>query len=287
MTEKNEYLSIEWLDPWVPIDSETEEWLASEGSLNSGNEGIADTLSDELRRELGQGHSLYTATLIPLAYNDFILRDEWSREILFSTDDFYFSVRLTWEQCNRNFSSWQEYQSLSNWVQRMERDHLEVCRLNKAWNSVDWDEHSLIWDRFDGAFDFKPDYHERKVPAISEPSPSVVLDLSSIEIWSEIDFLNNIFARLFRELVGCDESLLVLDWHHESFRFRPHIDTNCRYWPTIVYPDGDYYIFVSEDFSFGTFGHPWQESLCIFGQSLVDLIPKTLTEKFPVIRNRC
>ncbi|MFE5023138.1 DUF2716 domain-containing protein [Streptomyces sp. NPDC056656] len=43
-------------------------------------------------------------------------------------------------------------------------------------------------------------------------------------------------------------------------------------WPLSPYPDGDYYIYLSEDFRMGSFGHPWEESLCLFGEVLLDAV---------------
>ncbi|MFB6780507.1 DUF2716 domain-containing protein [Streptomyces sp. NPDC056352] len=43
-------------------------------------------------------------------------------------------------------------------------------------------------------------------------------------------------------------------------------------WPLSPYPDGDYYIFLADDLRFGTFGHPWEYSLCVFGAELLDAI---------------
>ena len=44
-------------------------------------------------------------------------------------------------------------------------------------------------------------------------------------------------------------------------------------WPDMrqpVFPDGDYSIFLATDLRLGTFGHPWEETLCVFGQPLLD-----------------
>jgi hypothetical protein len=37
-----------------------------------------------------------------------------------------------------------------------------------------------------------------------------------------------------------------------------------------VFPDADYVAHMEQDLRWGTFGHPWQESLCIWGAGLVD-----------------
>jgi hypothetical protein len=40
-------------------------------------------------------------------------------------------------------------------------------------------------------------------------------------------------------------------------------------WRVTPLPNGDYYIFLSEVFRTGTFGHPWEETMCIFGDRLL------------------
>jgi hypothetical protein len=68
-----------------------------------------------------------------------------------------------------------------------------------------------------------------------------------------------------------DTSLVALDWQHQTYRFWPHRLT-CQpdqQWQTEVFPNGDYYIFLTEDMSTGTFGRPWEQTLCIFGEPLV------------------
>lgn len=40
-------------------------------------------------------------------------------------------------------------------------------------------------------------------------------------------------------------------------------------WPTETYPDGDYHIWLAEDLRYGTFGLPWEPSLCVFGNELL------------------
>ncbi|WP_443062709.1 DUF2716 domain-containing protein [Streptomyces sp. NBC_00390] len=34
----------------------------------------------------------------------------------------------------------------------------------------------------------------------------------------------------------------------------------------------DYYVYLTEDFLIGSVGHPWEESLCLFGQGLLDVV---------------
>lgn len=40
-------------------------------------------------------------------------------------------------------------------------------------------------------------------------------------------------------------------------------------WPGSVYPDGDYYLYLDPELRFGTLGHPWEHTLCMFGAPLL------------------
>jgi hypothetical protein len=73
----------------------------------------------------------------------------------------------------------------------------------------------------------------------------------------------------------------VWDRFEATFSFRPSV--NPAKWPGIVEPtpsvtadwlcpNGDYYIYLSADLSLGTFGHPWEASLCVWGDQLIDAV---------------
>lgn len=151
-----------------------------------------------------------------------------------------------------------------------------------AWSEFTVDEYAKVWDRFYADFKFKPDYYERTKPAIFEPPPYVtfgLLDSMSDELWTEID---NQFLDSFRIITPTGRLLYWLDWQHTCFRFDPHVADG--FGGMGWYPDGDYYMFLADDFSFGTFGHPWQRSLCVFGASLLGLVEQSLRKRMTVVR---
>lgn len=51
-----------------------------------------------------------------------------------------------------------------------------------------------------------------------------------------------------------------------------------------MFPNGDYYAFFTQDFSAGTFGHPWEQSLCVMGAPLVGTLGVSLRTWLPVLR---
>ncbi|GAB3774366.1 hypothetical protein GCM10027600_36810 [Nocardioides ginsengisegetis] len=51
-----------------------------------------------------------------------------------------------------------------------------------------------------------------------------------------------------------------------------------------VYPDGDYYAFLTSDFTEGTFGHPWEKTLCVIGEGLGASLGRSLETWLPIKR---
>ncbi|MFJ4778135.1 DUF2716 domain-containing protein [Streptomyces sp. NPDC088762] len=136
-------------------------------------------------------------------------------------------------------------------------------------------EYRDVWDRFDTEFAFRASMNPDKWPAIREPLDSVTWSLAALHDDPEFERLDRLVEVVEQGLTACvppQGTLFALDWQHASFRFSPHLlrGSEQEQWPLSPYPDGDYYIYLSEDFLTGSFGHPWEESLCLFGQGLLD-----------------
>lgn len=150
-----------------------------------------------------------------------------------------------------------------------------------------------VWDRFYEQFQFRASIKAADWPGIVEPIPSVTYSVQnafgsgSNEIFYSLFYeTNEKFRKAFRACTRQNEKIYALDWHHEAFWFYPHGEMesntasvadeyerrNFDAWKIPVFPDGDYYIFLAEDFRFGTFGHPWEQTICVFGQQLIDAI---------------
>jgi hypothetical protein len=160
-----------------------------------------------------------------------------------------------------------------------------------AWEPI-VDEYERWWKPFHQRFRFTPRYLPAGPPGILEPSKSVTFSLEPIfrgasagRFSAGVDALNAEVLRAFVEVFAEDEWLVVLDWQHQSYRFNPHGHAaNDDSWRVTPFPDGDYYIFVTQDLESGTFGHPWERSICVFGPSLVDVLDPTLASWLPVLR---
>jgi len=61
------------------------------------------------------------------------------------------------------------------------------------------------------------------------------------------------------------------------YKFYPHIPFQLNEeneWPVPMLPDGFYYAFLEKHFNFGVFGHPWEQTICVFGESLLIQVDK-------------
>ncbi|HEX6352475.1 DUF2716 domain-containing protein [Actinophytocola sp.] len=157
-----------------------------------------------------------------------------------------------------------------------------------GWQRLDKDESDQIWRAFDERFLFRPSTRAKGRPAIVEPVPSLTWDLAisrhdleervqaGVERFAaNEDDVNRLVIGALRDCLPEDGWVYVLDWQHPTYRCWPHrFDPYVRreVWPTGAFPDGDYYSFVSPDLSFGTFGHPWETTLCVWGVDLIEAV---------------
>jgi hypothetical protein len=144
-------------------------------------------------------------------------------------------------------------------------------------------EYRRVWDRFSTEFGFRPSTNPTKWPAIKEPTSSVTWSLDALDDDPDYERLDRLVAVVQQGLTACvppSERLFALDWQHASFQFSPHMvgGPGQAEWPLSPYPDGDYYIYLTADFRTGSFGHPWESSLCLFGQELLDVAAESVGE---------
>lgn len=157
-----------------------------------------------------------------------------------------------------------------------------------AWTRIDEPEYSMLWDAFEQRFHFTPT-GGRPTPAIRDPRPSVTFDIRGIAdaVAAEVD---DMVRRAFLAEFGADVEVLVLDWQHDAFRVRPGHAAPAALgadgFPLVsaVVPDGDYSIHLTPDMENGTFGHPWEPSLCVFGPRLSGPLGDELRTVLPVLR---
>ncbi|OSZ59539.1 hypothetical protein OQI_15670 [Streptomyces pharetrae CZA14] len=138
-------------------------------------------------------------------------------------------------------------------------------------------EHRRVWDRFSADFRFRPSMSPLTWPGIEEPPASTTWSLALLDDdpgYARLDRLTAVVKQGLVSCVGPRGALYALDWQHTSYRFTPTETGGPGQpaWPLSPCPDGDYSILLSEDFRTGSFGHPWEESLCLFGAELLDTV---------------
>jgi Protein of unknown function (DUF2716) len=157
-----------------------------------------------------------------------------------------------------------------------------------AWQELSRPEAGPVWDRFYADFQFRPSTTEW--PGIREPPDSVTYGIGHVygdpERYTHLtNDLGTKMVAAFQSCVADGEAILVLDWQHPCYRFVPHapfaFETEDD-WPVPALPNGDYYIFLGGDLSFGVFGHPWEQTMCVFGKPLLTAFGNDL----PLLFNR-
>lgn len=163
-----------------------------------------------------------------------------------------------------------------------------------AWEEISPERDEDYWAPFDERFQFRAGMQPERWPGIRESAPSVTFDLSSVFRGDQAEFgagrraINALALVAMVRTVPVTERLLVLDWQHPGYWFWPHRQavSDDAQWPVEVFPNGDYYIFLAEDMIAGTFGHPWEETLCVFGQRFVSTLAPMLASWLPVKRSK-
>jgi hypothetical protein len=159
-----------------------------------------------------------------------------------------------------------------------------------GWTPIDSD---ALWDQFEQRFGFRASPWSDGWPAIREPAPSITFDLSPIVdregplYAAGVRAVNAEVLRAFAWDLADLPRMLVLDWNHTSHWLDVSAfvvtDWTDRDLP-LPFPNGDYFVFLSEDMTEGTFGHPWEKTLLVFGDRLITRLGETLKTWLPVKR---
>ena len=137
---------------------------------------------------------------------------------------------------------------------------------------------------------FNPSVHAGDFPGFKEPSPSITYSIANIyedqNTYEQLDEnLHNKLLNAFKKITPIDGYLYVLDWQHQCYKFYPHkmtSGTSSKEWSLPILPNGDYYLFLDKNFRYGTLGHPWEMTMCIFGEKLLTAMH---SEKPKLFRN--
>lgn len=150
-------------------------------------------------------------------------------------------------------------------------------------------DYERYWDQFHTRFHFKPS--TTVYPGIAEPTPSITFDLSPIfeaepsEWIRGEDRLTGAVLDAMKSVFG-QERLVVLNWQHDALwfvadDFEPQKNDD---WAIPVFPNGDYFIYLTESMDDGFFGHPWEQTFCVFGKRLLPSLDRELGSWLAVAR---
>jgi hypothetical protein len=158
-----------------------------------------------------------------------------------------------------------------------------------AWTELTEKELDEVWERFFRPVSFRTGLDPADWPGIVEPSPSVTYRFEYPVDDLDFDNLHDCALAAFRQCLESGDRMYAIDIHHPSYWFTPHVPIEAwsppgfwertlepgtpvrpaDRWPVPVLPNGDYYIFLARDFSWGIFGHPWEQTMCVFGERLL------------------
>ncbi len=149
------------------------------------------------------------------------------------------------------------------------------------------DESNFVWNKISELFHFNPSIN-KGVKAFDISHKYIVYDISNLNEES-IDVMDELITKAFVNCTNKNDFMYALDWQHSSFKFNPRKQEEQKsmfiqderymgggynaYFPT-YYPDGDYYFFMAGDFNFGYLGHPWQQKVWVFGETLISEFEK-------------
>ena len=146
---------------------------------------------------------------------------------------------------------------------------------------VDIEETRKIWDFIYSEYNFYPSVKGKK-QWLKPHGEFRIYALPKKRAEQKKALINRILC----EVVA--EEMFALDWQHDCFSFDPNekIPTGNMYYDSErnvnayfpgYYPDGDYHFFVSKDWRFGLYGHPWRKELIVVGEELISEIEKHLS----------
>lgn len=139
---------------------------------------------------------------------------------------------------------------------------------------LDDETYDCVWNKIYKEYRFRPSMKKYVTP-FKFNVKSVCYKLC--EYWSKEQekLVNDIFKKI------SDADLYALVWQHDCFEYNPEENIevdysyhdekrNCSVCFPSYYPNGDYHFFVSKNFEYGMFGHPWRKEIYLIGQKLID-----------------
>lgn len=161
-----------------------------------------------------------------------------------------------------------------------------------AWTAQSEAELDQVWDRVAAEFHFKPSVHPAEWPGFEPEKPFITWAIPDPWPAAATADLHERTLAAFRQVLPVGSRMYALDWQHPSFWFAPHApvaswekpDLRQRgllpgeparaedQWLIPVLPNGDYSLFLGAELDWGWFGHPWEQTICVFGEPLLKAV---------------
>lgn len=145
-----------------------------------------------------------------------------------------------------------------------------------------------VWARFAEQWEFP--YAPQVYPGLREPEASVTWQLDAIDgDDGRIAELQLIVERGLRAATRPGERVYYLHPFTQGYHFDPHRagGPGRPDIPRHAYPDhGDFRLYTTADLRTGTLGHPWELSLCVFGEQLLAEVEDDLTALLGTVLRR-
>jgi len=173
-----------------------------------------------------------------------------------------------------------ERYSYQRWVDDgRQREAKELTE--SGWTPVPDTKNDELWATFTTRFSFRRSVSRSEGLAIKETVPFVMWSVSGVrELYAKdaqqfrtVEWRSR--DRLLQALVGLGNfagRMYALDLNHAGHSFDPSVIAHhgVDKWPVPLIPIHNYSLFVDPSFSVGLLGHPWDESIYVFGEPLVE-----------------
>jgi hypothetical protein len=164
------------------------------------------------------------------------------------------------------------------------RQRASVERVENGWVEIPDVENEELWATFTTRFAFRRSVSPDEGPAIQEPVPSVTWSLSGVrEVYATDAQQFRAVERRSREQliqvllgIGLKAPMYALELNHAGYAFDPSVVSHRSVdkWPVPLIPIHNYSLFVDPALSLGLFGQPWEGSICVFGDLLVERLAR-------------
>lgn len=160
------------------------------------------------------------------------------------------------------------------WSAEVQRSYEKQWLLN-GWRQLTFEEKDDIWARFNSSFQFDDSRFAISSAAIVEPTPSVTwaIKAESTSESSDADAITRIVLPALQKATTTFERLFAFAPPHwyENYTFNAHLleSTDRARWAVSLNPEDGFAIIVAHDLRFGIFVNPVEQSICLFGETLL------------------